>query len=51
MEHTALNSSFRFKIRLVCLICLSTDSLDLEPDVINMQTNTQEDDITVSCVT
>ena len=32
-----LDSSFRFKIPPLYLLCLTTTTLDLEPDLINMQ--------------
>ena len=31
------DSSFRFKIPLLCLLCLATVSLDLEPELTSMQ--------------
>ena len=37
MEHTAPRFLFRFKIIHLCLLCLRTASLDLEPYLINMQ--------------
>ena len=33
----SVDSSFRFKIPLPCLLCLATASLDLEPGLINMK--------------
>ena len=37
MEHTAPRFLILFKIPLLYLLCLATTTLDLEPDLINMQ--------------
>ena len=47
MEYTARG----FKYTLLCLLCLATVTLDLEPDLISMQNKYTRRDITVSCVT